>query len=133
MNPYLVKLQRTRMHSSRMHTARSSSRPGGFSTRHPLEQTPPQSRPPPGADPPHEQNDRHVQKYYLAPKLYLRAVMIVNSWFLHPKVTLGIECFATWVPEVLNWSNLAFAYNFSFYFNEIIQLELDSNVTSECH
>ena len=87
----------TRMHSSRMRTARTSSRPRGLNqaplrTRHPWirrplpqEQTP-QTRHHPGADPPDqvsahplgqaspgtryppcEQNDRQVQKYYLAP------------------------------------------------------------------
>ena len=48
------------MHSSRMRTARSSSRPGGVSTRHPIsqtrpapqEQTPPKTRHPPGPDTP---------------------------------------------------------------------------------
>ena len=71
---FSLKVSRTRMHSSRMRTARSSSRPEGGS--------PPGSPsgpgiPPPGADPPGpgtprtrhplpgEQNDRQVQKYYL--------------------------------------------------------------------
>ena len=53
------------MHSSRMCTTRSSSRPGGSP------QAPPQSRPPPmGAEPPPP-----LQKYNLAPTL-LRAVKI---------------------------------------------------------
>ena len=40
---------KTRMHSSRMRTARSSGRPGGVSTRHtPLGADPPGSRHPPG-------------------------------------------------------------------------------------
>ena len=50
----------TRMHSSRMHTAHSSSHPGRVCTRHPLEQTPPGADTPweqtlPGADTPREQ------------------------------------------------------------------------------
>ena len=57
------------MHSSRMRTVRSSSHLGGGG----LHQAPPRSRHPPGPDPPpgsslpREQNDRQVQKYYLAP------------------------------------------------------------------
>ena len=43
----------TRMHSSRMHTACSSSRPGGVSTRHPPDQAPPQDQATtPGSRPP---------------------------------------------------------------------------------
>ena len=49
----------TRMHSSRMRTARSSSRPGGVSTRPPQEQTPsrgstPRRKQPPGGSTPKE-------------------------------------------------------------------------------
>ena len=47
------KLHETRMHSSRMRTARSSSCPGGLSTRHPLGSRPPtpKSRPPRPSNP----------------------------------------------------------------------------------
>ena len=83
------KHQETRMHSSRMRTARSSSRPGGSPpgtpsrTRPPRPDTPgirhpppgpgthreqtPRYEAPPGSRPPCGQNDRQVQKYYLAP------------------------------------------------------------------
>ena len=46
----------TRMHSSRMRTARSSSRPGGVSISPPRTRHPPQSRhPPPEQTPPRDQ------------------------------------------------------------------------------
>ena len=94
---YFQNLFKKRMHSSMMHTARSSNhREGGSGTSHPQEQTPPeqtsrdqvspgtrhppqdqvspQDQAPPGtrhlppeADPPCGQNDRQVEKYYLAP------------------------------------------------------------------
>ena len=62
------------MHSSRMRTARSSSRPGG------LHQAPPGSRLPPDQAPPWDQApppvDRHTPvNILLCPKLRLRAVM----------------------------------------------------------
>ena len=44
-----------------MRTARSSSYPGG------LHQAPPRDQAPPDQAPPCEQNDRQVQKSYLAP------------------------------------------------------------------
>ena len=59
-----------------MHTARSSSHPGGgFSTRHP-----PRDQAPPGpGTPPCEQNHTGLWKYNLAPTL-LRAVKIGVLW-----------------------------------------------------
>ena len=57
---------KTRMHSSRMRTARSSSRPGG-SPQAPVEQTPPGANTlweqtlPPGADTPQEQTNPSEQ------------------------------------------------------------------------
>ena len=98
----------TRMHSSRMRTARSSSRPGGlhqappgtrhpsrdqappwdqipFRTRHTLQRRPP-SRPgtPPGADPPGPGTppvDRHTPVNILpCPKLRLRAVKALATF-----------------------------------------------------
>ena len=68
------KMAATRMHSSRMRTARSSGHPGGVATRHPpLEQASPRSRHPPGAGTP---VDRHMPVNILpCPKLRLRAVI----------------------------------------------------------
>ena len=79
------KLCQTRMHSSTMRTARSSSHLGGGSPP-PWEQTPLEQKPPPGAGtpgagtprsrhPPCEQNHRRLWKYNLAPTS-LRAVII---------------------------------------------------------
>ena len=56
------------MHSSRMRTARSSSRPGGVSTKHPRDQNPPGPDTPPVY--------RHTPANLLpCPKLRLRAVI----------------------------------------------------------
>ena len=86
------------MHSSRMHTARSSGRPGVVSTRHPSQEQapqqeqapPPEQASPPEQAPPWEQTpragtpgpvtppvDRHTPVNILpCPKLRLRAVNI---------------------------------------------------------
>ena len=69
----------TKMHSSGMRTARSSSRPGGFPSG-----TPPRPCTPPGAGTPrtrHPPVDRHTPVNILpCPKLRLRAVMIWTTF-----------------------------------------------------
>ena len=83
---------KTRMHSSRMHTARRSSHPGGVSTRHPSqEQTPPDqapsgSRPPRDQTPPCGQNHRRLWKYNLAPTS-LRAFISYNKYIVLPYIS----------------------------------------------
>ena len=64
----------TRIHSCRMHTARSSSRPGGLHQAPPREEAPPQRKHPLGGSTPWEEApplnrilDTRLWKYYLAP------------------------------------------------------------------
>ena len=111
--------QLTRMHSSRMHTARSSSRPRGVSTRHPPEQvspwpgTPragtPQTRHPPRADPPAcGQNSWHtLLKILPCPKLRLRAVKIprLNSVFFSTDSTDVNHIALTPTERTSSWLN----------------------------
>ena len=70
------------MHSSRMRTTRSSSRPGGVSTR------PPQPR---DQAPPRGQNDRQVVNILPSPKLRLRAVKMANYRMLGESVRDGFD------------------------------------------
>ena len=78
---FRLKICLIRMHSSRMRTARSSSRPAPPRSRHPWTRHPPGSRHPPRPGAPPEQTplvDRHTPVNILpCPKLRLRAVIIV--------------------------------------------------------
>ena len=109
---YLQKSTTTRMYSSRMRTARSSSRPsgGGFSTRRP---------------PPRGQNSWHtLLKILPCPKLRLRAVTsplitlgVVEIFFIGWFGSLNINCCTSFCPH--SSTSFEFAYTGFFPYNAI--------------
>ena len=123
------------MHSSRMRTARSSSRPGGVSTRHlPQDQTPPRTRHPaprtrslpgpdtppgtrhpptrhpPGPGTPWDQTppvDRHTPVSILpCPKLRLQAVTRLHASRMHTTYLLTVSPSMHCAGGVCFWGGL---------------------------